>query len=73
MKKLGIPVVNKKELNQVSIPHAAKKAAQLFVNKQPAITKNSPIKLLVPGKPMFAIVKIVKKVEKSGIVVNKPE
>jgi hypothetical protein len=31
------------------------------------------MKLLVPGKPIFAIVKRVKKVENNGIVVNKPE
>jgi hypothetical protein len=35
--------------------------------------KNSPIKLLVPGRPILAIVKSVKKVEKIGIAVKSPE
>jgi hypothetical protein len=35
--------------------------------------RNSPIKLLVPGNPILAIVKRVKNVENRGIVVNKPE
>ena len=55
-----------------TIPKEQKKEAQVFVNKQPAIIKNSPIKLLVPGNPILAKVKRVKKVEKSGVVVSNP-
>lgn len=55
-----------------TIPEAQKIEAQLLINKHPAIIKNSPTKLLVPGNPIFAIVKTVKNVEKSGIVVCKP-
>jgi hypothetical protein len=55
------------------MPVAQKKAPQLLVNKHPRIIKYSPIKLLVPGRPILAKVKIVKKVAKIGIVVNSPE
>ena len=55
-----------------TIPEAQNIPAQLLIKKQPRIIKNSPIKLLVPGKPILAIVKIVKNVENIGFVVNNP-
>jgi len=55
------------------MPEAQNIAAQLLMSKQPAIIKNSPIKLLVPGKPILANVKRVKKLENNGVVTSKPE
>jgi hypothetical protein len=55
-----------------TIPAPAKSALQLFTLKQPTITKNSPTKLLVQGRPKLANVNIIKKTEKSGIVCIKP-
>ena len=52
---------------------ANKNAKNLFFNIQPAITKNSPIKALVPGNPEFASKKNKKKPENMGIVVLIPE
>jgi hypothetical protein len=43
-----------------------------LVKKQPKIIKNSPIKLLVPGNPILAIVNKEKNTEKIGFVVNNP-
>tara|TARA_Y100001954_G_C15285397_1_gene348754 strand:+ start:338 stop:505 length:168 start_codon:yes stop_codon:yes gene_type:complete len=54
------------------MPDAQNIPAQLFIKKQPRMIKNSPTKLFVPGKPIFAIVKMVKKVENNGFVVNNP-
>ena len=48
-------------------------ATQVLVNAQPRIIKNSPTKLLVPGRPKLPNVNNVKKVANNGIVVNKPE
>ena len=56
-----------------TITLAQKTEAQLLVKKQPVIIKNSPIKLLVPGKPILAIVNSEKNVENNGFVVSKPE
>ena len=56
----------------VSSVSAQKTAAQLLTKKQPKMIKNSPIKLFVPGKPILAIVKIVKNVENNGFVVKSP-
>jgi hypothetical protein len=55
------------------MPVAQKNAPQVLVNKHPRIIRYSPIKLLVPGRPILAKVKRVKNVAKIGIVVNKPE
>jgi hypothetical protein len=51
-----------------TITLAQKTEAQLLVKKQPVIIKNSPIKLLVPGKPILAIVNNINKLEYNGIV-----
>jgi hypothetical protein len=56
-----------------TIPVAQKNAPQVFTAKQPTKIKNSPIKLLVPGNPILAIVKIMKNTENKGIVVKRPE
>ena len=49
------------------MPDAQNIPAQLFIKKQPRMIKNSPTKLFVPGKPIFAIVKIRKIIVNNGI------
>lgn len=47
-------------------------ATKLFLWKAPTKIRNSPIKLLVPGKLILAKVKKKKMVEKFGMVLTKP-
>lgn len=54
------------------IPSAANVATKLFLWKAPTKMRNSPIKLLVPGKLILAKVKKKKIVEKFGMVLTKP-
>ena len=54
------------------IPSAANVATKLFLWKAPTKMRNSPIKLLVPGKLILAKVKKKKMVEKFGMVLTKP-
>ena len=54
------------------IPSAANVATKLFLWKAPTKIRNSPIKLLVPGKLILAKVKKKKMVEKFGMVLTKP-
>lgn len=55
-----------------SIPSAEKVAIKLCFWKAPTNMRNSPIKLLVPGKLILAKVKNKKMVEKFGMVLTKP-
>uniref|UniRef100_A0A803LQP5 Uncharacterized protein n=1 Tax=Chenopodium quinoa TaxID=63459 RepID=A0A803LQP5_CHEQI len=73
------PEVKKENLRKVSlylasswIPSAANVATKLFLWKAPTKMRNSPIKLLVPGKLILAKVKKKKMVEKFGMVLTKP-
>lgn len=50
----------------IPVPHRS--AIQLLVSNDPDITRNSPIKLLVPGKPRFPRLKVIKHTENRGIV-----
>ena len=51
---------------------AKRKAKNLFWDITPTITKNSPIKALVPGTAEFASMKNKKKEENIGITVASP-
>lgn len=44
----------------------------VFMSIKPTKIKNSPIKLQVPGNPMFAIVAIKNTIEKTGMVCTSP-
>jgi len=54
------------------MPVALKKVTILLTLKEPVKIKNSPTKLLVPGKLIFAMVKNKKNIEYKGIIDAKP-
>ena len=54
------------------MPKAAPIATKLENWKAPTITKNSPIKPLVPGSPIEDNTKIIKTVEYIGILLTRP-
>ena len=56
----------------ITIPVAPRKVTLVLHFKDPANIRNSPIKLLVPGKLIFANVKNRKIVIYKGITVAKP-
>ena len=54
------------------MPNAAIKLIEKFRSNAPKKTKNSPIKLVVPGKAIFAMLKNKNIIEKIGILITRP-
>ena len=61
-----------REAQEVFFIEKDENAIKVLALNIPAKSKNSPTKLLVPGKLKFPMVKIRKKTEKSGITCTRP-